>query len=86
MGSQCQGVARSDPELRSECGSGGSHAEHTDMKAFRESLARLLIDAHLLKLGAIVLPEGSVVFLRGGSAIAFRIDGRLTVRQGKRAQ
>jgi hypothetical protein len=38
------------------------------MQSMRRSLARLLFQAHLWKLGELVLHEGGVEFLQGGGA------------------
>jgi hypothetical protein len=49
-------------------------------------VARLLFQAHLWKLGQLVLPEGSIVFLGGGARMVSKVKGSLIVREGERIQ
>jgi hypothetical protein len=56
------------------------------MRALRRSLARLLLQAHLWKLGELVLPEGGVAFLGGGATMVLKYQGRLNFREGEQIQ
>jgi hypothetical protein len=61
------------------------------VRALRRSLARCLLRAHLWMLAGLVLPDGSVVFLNSGTMVAFKmvafkLDGKLIVREGRRIQ
>jgi hypothetical protein len=50
------------------------------VNALRRLLARLLLRGHFLGLGERVLPEASVVILRDGAMVAYKIHGKLNVR------
>ena len=54
------------------------------LKAVRLALARTLFNAGLWKLGGLALPEGGVLFLKGGEMMVFRHNGRLETRKGTR--
>jgi hypothetical protein len=54
------------------------------LKAFRLALARVLFNVGLSKLGELALPEGGVLFLRGGELMVFRDNGRVETRKGTR--
>jgi hypothetical protein len=56
------------------------------VKALRQSLARLLLGAHLLRLAELAMPEESVVILRNGAMVALKIDGKLIVRRRRPVQ
>jgi hypothetical protein len=56
------------------------------LKVFRSALARTLFDAGLWKLGSLALPEGGVLFLKGGETMVFRHNGRLETRKGTRVK
>jgi hypothetical protein len=54
------------------------------LKAFRLALARALFNAGFWKLGELALPEGGVLFLKGGETMVFRDNGRVETRKGTR--
>jgi hypothetical protein len=54
------------------------------LKAFRLALARVLFKAGLWKLGGLALPEGGVLFLKGGEMMVFRHNGRVETHNGTR--
>jgi hypothetical protein len=53
---------------------------------FVSALARTLFAAGLCKLGGLVLPEGGVLFLKGGEMMVFRRNGRIETRKGTRVE
>jgi hypothetical protein len=56
------------------------------LKAFRLALARTLFEAGLWKLGSLALPEGGVLFLKGGGGWCSAHNGPLETRKGTRVE
>jgi hypothetical protein len=50
------------------------------------ALARAMFNFGLWKLGAFVLPEGSVMLVDGGAVLVFRHNRRVEIRKGTRVE